>query len=75
VVIAIPPGQEVAPPPEGGRYLGFLFAHGDTPTAAEVALRTAHARLAIDIEPPRRIPEAIPPQARTRGAVDAHVHG
>jgi biotin carboxylase len=75
VVVAIPPGQEVAPPPEGGRYLGFLFAHGDTPAAAEVALRTAHARLAIDIEPPRRIPEAIPPKSRTRGEVDAHVHG
>jgi hypothetical protein len=65
----------VAPPPEGGRYLGFLFAHGDTPEVVESALRTAHAQLGIDIEPPRRIPAGIPPQARTRGEADAHVHG
>ena len=54
VRVAIPPGQEVAPPPEGGRYLGFLFARGATPEAVEEALRTAHARLEIDIEPLQR---------------------
>ena len=40
----------MAPPPEGYRYLGFIFARGDSPDAAEAALREAHARLEIDIE-------------------------
>jgi hypothetical protein len=31
--------------PEGSSYLGFLFARGDTPAAAEAALRAAHAQL------------------------------
>ena len=51
VTISIAPGREVAPPPEGYRYLGFIFAHGETPDAAEAALRAAHARLDIVIEP------------------------
>jgi hypothetical protein len=75
VVLTIPPGQEVAPPPEGGRYLGFLFAHGETPAAVEASLRAAHAQLGIDIQAPRRSPEENPPPARTRGEVDAQVHG
>jgi biotin carboxylase len=75
VVLTIPPGQEVAPPPEGGRYLGFLFAHGETPAAVEASLRTAHAQLGIEIEGPRRSPVEDPPPVRTRGEVDAQVHG
>jgi biotin carboxylase len=51
VRVTIPSGQDVAPPPEGGRYLGFLFARGVTPAAVEHALRAAHACLDIDIEP------------------------
>ena len=51
VTISIAPGRKVAPPPEGYRYLGFIFAHGDTPDAAEAALRSAHARLEIEIGP------------------------
>ena len=38
------------PLPEGDRYLGFLFARGDTPADVEAALRAAHAALEIDIE-------------------------
>ena len=53
VVIAVPAGHPVAPPPEGGRYLGFLFARAATPAAVEAALRGAHARLRIDIRPAR----------------------
>ena len=49
-VITIPPGNEVYPLPEGDRYLGFLFARGDTPDAVEVALRQAYARLDVVIE-------------------------
>jgi hypothetical protein len=51
VRMTIPPGQIVAPPPEGSRYLGFLFARGETPGAVESSLRAAHAELEIDIEP------------------------
>lgn len=51
ITISITPGRAVAPPPEGYRYLGFIFARGDSPEAAEAALRAAHARLDIVIEP------------------------
>jgi biotin carboxylase len=44
-------GQIVAPPPEGASYLGFIFSRAPTPAAAEAALRAAHARLAIRIQP------------------------
>ena len=37
--------------PEGSSYLGFLFARGDTPTAAEAALRAAHAQLKFTLTP------------------------
>jgi len=32
----------LVPVPEGNRYLGFIFASGDTPEAVEAALRAAH---------------------------------
>lgn len=44
-------GQIVAPPPDGGSYLGFIFAAGATPADVEAALRYAHARLDFDIRP------------------------
>jgi len=47
--ISIPCGGLVIPPPRATRYLGFIFAHGDTPEAVEASLRRAHARLAFDI--------------------------
>ncbi len=51
VRIMIPVGQPVVPLPEGDRYLGFIFAHGDDPEQAEAALRRAHGMLTFDIEP------------------------
>ena len=36
---------------EGNRYLGFIFAGGETPAEAEGALRRAHAQLKFHIEP------------------------
>ncbi|MGD8330399.1 MAG: ATP-grasp domain-containing protein [Acidobacteriota bacterium] len=51
VTFTINPGQRVLPLPEGNRYLGFIFAHADTPTEAEAALRAAYAQLTIDVEP------------------------
>lgn len=50
VTISIPIGQEVVPLPEGKRYLGFIFARGDTPADVETALRNAHQRLEFVIE-------------------------
>jgi biotin carboxylase len=40
----------LVPLPEGRSYLGFLFAHGETPGAAERSLREAHARLRFVID-------------------------
>ena len=51
LIIGIPIGDELAPLPEGDRYLGFIFASGDTPEAVEAALRTAHQCLEVEIEP------------------------
>ena len=51
LIISIPIGDELVPLPEGDRYLGFIFASGDTPAAAEAALRIAYGRLEFDIEP------------------------
>lgn len=49
--ITILPGQEVVPLPEGNRYLGFIFARGETPAEVEAALRREHAELEIDYLP------------------------
>lgn len=45
ITITIHLGQEVVPLPEGSRYLGFIFARGETPESVEAALREAHRRL------------------------------
>jgi biotin carboxylase len=50
--ISIGPGRPIHALPEGDRYLGFLFARGDTPAQVERALRAAHGRLEIDIAEP-----------------------
>ena len=49
VTISIPLGQQVVPLPDGDKYLGFIFARGETPDQAEAALRAAHARLGFVI--------------------------
>jgi hypothetical protein len=49
--ITIPAGGQLVPLPEGDRYLGFMFARGRAPDEVETALRTAHARLRIAIDP------------------------
>jgi biotin carboxylase len=47
--ISIPVGEDLVPLPEGDRYLGFLFARGDTPEAVEDSLRRGHALLEFRI--------------------------
>jgi len=50
VNITIHPGGEVVPLPEGGEYLGFIFARGEAPEDVEAALREAHRLLHFEIE-------------------------
>lgn len=49
--VTIPLGQEVVPLPEGARYLGFIFARGETPEGVDASLREAHGRLGFVIAP------------------------
>ena len=49
VEITIPVGSAVVPLPEGDRYLGFVFARGESPAAVEAALRAGAAALDIVI--------------------------
>jgi biotin carboxylase len=49
VSISIPVGASVRPLPEGDRYLGFIFARGETPEGVEVSLRKAQALLDVDL--------------------------
>ncbi len=51
VVIAVREGYELVPLPEGGSYLGFLFALGESPETVERALREAHACLNFVLAP------------------------
>jgi biotin carboxylase len=47
--MTIPLGQRVHPLPEGDRYLGFVFAEGDTQDEVEQALAAARERLRVVI--------------------------
>ena len=51
IEITAPLNQPLTPLPEGASYLGFIFTRGESPEAAERALRDAHARLSFRIEP------------------------
>jgi hypothetical protein len=55
VVITAKADQLLVPLPEGASYLGFIFAHGDTRSGVERALRAAHARLHFAIDPELRV--------------------
>src|SRR5437899_2135736 len=50
--ISIARGKPVRALPEADRYLGFLFARGETPEPVERALRTAPGRLETVIGDP-----------------------
>jgi biotin carboxylase len=48
--ITVPLGRRLRPLPEGDRYLGFLFAEGESPQEVEAALREAWGLLEVVIE-------------------------
>ena len=50
LTLTIPIGQRVQPLPDGDRYLGFLFAEGDTCEQVEEALGAAHQQLRVVIQ-------------------------
>ena len=51
VLITAKPDQLLVPLPEGASYLGFILAHGESPSEVEQALRAAHARLGFVVDP------------------------
>lgn len=46
----ITPGSEVLAPPDGERYLGFVYARAKTPGEVETALRKALSTLKVQLE-------------------------
>jgi biotin carboxylase len=51
VLVTAKPDQQLVALPEGASYLGFVFAHGPTPEAAEQSVRAAHGRLHVEMSP------------------------
>lgn len=47
VDITAQPGETLAPPPDGSRYIGFVFARAKTPRQVEESLRNAMATLQV----------------------------
>lgn len=50
IVITIAPEQKLEPLPFGSKYLGFIFARGETPESVEKSIRKAYSSLEIVIE-------------------------
>jgi hypothetical protein len=50
VIITAHITQQMAPPPEGASYLGFIFSRAGNPDRVEAALREAHAQLEFVID-------------------------
>ncbi len=49
VILSVGPGEQVHPLPEGDRYLGFVFATGESPDAVEATLRSAWTCLDVRV--------------------------
>jgi biotin carboxylase len=52
IVITAHRDQRIRPLPEGGSYLGFIFARAELPAQVESALRSAHRCLKFEIAAP-----------------------
>ncbi|HLF60568.1 MAG TPA: ATP-grasp domain-containing protein [Acidimicrobiia bacterium] len=48
--ITVKPGRLLEPPPEGDRYLGFVYARAATPEDVETSLRKAEGLLEVVVE-------------------------
>ena len=48
VVVTVHAGQELAPLPEDSKYVGFIFARGDTPDQVEAAVRKANGLINLE---------------------------
>lgn len=48
--LTIAPGHEVVAPPEGDRYIGFVYARSKMPQTVESALRKAMDKLEVQLE-------------------------
>ena len=51
IIITAKRDQRIQAPPDGGSYLGFIFARAERPDEVVGALRAAHECLRFDIEP------------------------
>jgi biotin carboxylase len=51
IIITIAPEQKIEPLPFGSRYVGFIFARGESPGFVETSIREAYRRLEVDIQP------------------------
>ena len=52
IVMTVQRDQRIRPLPEGGSYLGFIFARAERPAQVELALRSAHSCLEFEIAAP-----------------------
>lgn len=48
--LTVAPGSEVMAPPEGDRYIGFVYARSDRPEDVEAALREAMEKIEVQLE-------------------------
>lgn len=55
VMITMPLDSVITPLPEGDKYMGFIFANGDSPCFVEDALREAHSRLTFELDPVTKV--------------------
>jgi hypothetical protein len=51
VEVTVAAGRPIEQLPEGDRYLGFIFARGETPEGVEASLRRAQSLLDIEVTP------------------------
>lgn len=49
--VGLQPGEAIRALPEGDKYLGFIFARGESPAEVEAALRQSYAKLHFELSP------------------------
>ena len=64
VSITVREGYELTPLPEGGTYLGFVFALGEDPVGVEASLRQAQETIRVIVAPSLAVEVAGSPRAR-----------